>query len=48
MLLDEAELEHQRLDLVAHLDPFDRGGGGDHLGGARVQRRRVGEVVGQP
>ena len=36
VLLDEAVLEHQRLDLVAHLDPLDRLGRGHHLGGARV------------
>ena len=40
-------LEHQRLDLVAHLDPLDRLGGRDHLRGARMQVARVLEVVRQ-
>ncbi len=48
VLLDQRPLEHQRLDLVAHLDPLHRLGGGDHLGGARVQAAWVLEVVRQP
>ena len=47
VLLDEAVLQHQRLDLVAHFDPLDSGCRGHHLGGARVQVARVLEVVGQ-
>ena len=37
VLLDEAVLEHQRLDVVADLDPLDRLGRGHHLGGAGRQ-----------
>ncbi len=44
--LDEAVLQHQRLDLVGDLDPLETVGGRHHLGGTRVQRRGVGEVVG--
>jgi hypothetical protein len=45
VLLDEAELEHQRLDLVADLDPLDGLGRRHHGRGAG---REVGvEVVGQ-
>ena len=46
--LDELVLEEERLDLVAHLDPLDRLGRRHHLAGARQQRRRGAEVVGQP
>ena len=48
VLLDEAVLEHQRLDLVAHLDPLHRLRRGDHLRRARVHVARILEVVGQP
>ena len=47
VLLDEAVLEHERLDLVADLDPLDRHRGRHHLGRARVQVARVLEVVGE-
>jgi hypothetical protein len=47
VLLDEAVLEHQRLDLVAHLDPLDRLRRRHHLGGAGVHVARVAEVVRQ-
>ena len=48
VLLDEAVLEHERLDVVADLDPLDALGRGDHLGRPRSQAGRVLEVVGQP
>jgi hypothetical protein len=48
VLLDEAVLEHERLDLVAHLDPLDRLGRRHHLCRTRVQVARVLEVVRQP
>ena len=48
VLLDEAVLEHERLDLVAHLHPLDRGGRGHHLGGARMQPGRILEVAAHP
>ena len=44
-LLDEAVLEHERLDLVTHLDPFHRLCGGHHLRGSGVQLPGVLEVV---
>ncbi|CAB5067940.1 unannotated protein [freshwater metagenome] len=47
VLLDQRVLEHQRLDLVANLDPLHRLGGSHHLGRARVQVARVLEIVGQ-
>ena len=43
--LDEAVLEHERLDLVGHLDPLHRLGGGHHLRGARRQGPGILEVV---
>ena len=46
VLLDEAVLEHERLDVVADLDPLDGLGGRHHLGGAGRQVRP--EVVAQP
>ena len=46
--LDQRVLEHQRLDVVADLDPLDRLGGGDHLGRPRRQCRRALEVVREP
>ena len=48
VLLDEAVLEHERLDLVAHLHPLDRGRRGHHLGGARMQPGRILEVAAHP
>ena len=47
VLLDEAVLEHQRLDLVADLDPLDRLGRRDHLRGPRVHVAWILEVVGK-
>ena len=47
VLLDQRELEHQRLDLVADLDPLDGLGRGHHLRRAGVQVRRALEVVRQ-
>ena len=47
-LLDEAVLEHERLDLGAHRDPLDRLRGHHHLRRLRVQQRRVPEVAVQP
>src|SRR5690606_6289436 len=44
VLLDPGVLQLQRLDLGGHGDPVHRGGGGDHLLGARVQRPDVAEV----
>ena len=48
MLFDEAELEHQRFDFVAHLNPLDGLGRGHHLRGAGVHVARILEVVTQP
>ena len=48
MLLDEAVLEHQRLDLVADLDPLHRLRGGHHLRRPRMHVARILEVVRQP
>ena len=48
VLLDEAVLEHERLDLVADLDPLDGLGGGHHRRGAGRHVAGVLEVVGQP
>ena len=45
VLLDQRELEHQRLDLVAHRRPLDRLRGLDHLAGARMEILRRLEVV---
>ena len=45
VLLDQRELEHQRLDLVAHRRPLDRLRRLDHLTGARVEVLRRLEVV---
>ncbi len=45
VLLDEAVLEHQRLDLVAHLDPLHRLRRRHHLRGPRMHVARVLEVV---
>jgi hypothetical protein len=39
VLLDEVVLEHQRLDVVADLDPLDGLGGAHHLGRSGRQRR---------
>ena len=39
VLLDEGVLEHERLDVVADLDPLDGLGGRHHLGGAGRQVR---------
>ena len=47
VLLDEAVLEHQGLDVVADLYPLDAFGAGDHLGRPRSQSRRVLEIVGE-
>ncbi len=47
VLLDEAVLEHEGLDVVADLDPLDALGRGHHLGGPRQQCARALEVVGQ-
>ena len=47
VLLDQGELQHQRLDLVADLDPFHRRRRAHHGRGARVQGCGVLEVVGQ-
>src|SRR3954470_3925457 len=47
-LLDPGVLELEGLDLRAHHGPLDGGRGGDHGGGARVQRRDVLEVRGEP
>ncbi len=47
VLLDQRVLEHQCLDLVAHLDPLHRRRGGDHRGGPRVKVARILEVVRQ-
>ena len=43
--LDQVVLEHDRLDVAADDDPFDRGRPFHHLGGARVQVYRVLEVA---
>ena len=43
--LDEAVLEHERLDLGRHFDPFDRRGRGDHLRGAQRQAGGIAEVA---
>ena len=48
VLLDQAVLEHDRLDLGAHLDPLDRARPFEHLLGAGVQLRGIAEVVGKP
>ena len=45
VLLDPGVLELQRLDLGGDDGPLDGGGRRDHLAGARVQRRQVGEVA---
>ncbi len=42
--LDPVVLELQRLDLGVDDGPLHLGGGGDHLPGARVQTRDIGEV----
>ncbi len=47
VLLDEAVLEHQGLDVVADLDPLDGLRRRHHLGGAGREVGRVLEVVGQ-
>ncbi len=47
VLLDEAVLEHERLDVVADLDPLDGLRRGHHLGGAGGQVPGVLEVVRQ-
>ncbi len=48
VLLDEAELEHERLDVVADLDPLDRLGGGHHRRRAGREAGGVHEVVREP
>ena len=48
MLFDERVLEHERFELVAHLDPLDARRRGHHLRGARGHVRGVLEVVRQP
>ena len=48
VLFDQTELEHQRLDLVAHLDPLHGLGGSNHLCGAHMHVAGVLEVVAQP
>ena len=45
VLLDEVELEEQRLDLVADQGPLHALGGGDHLPGPGQEQRRVDEIV---
>jgi hypothetical protein len=47
VLLDEAVLEHEGLDLVADLDPLDAGGRRDHRRGAGGQEPGVAEVAGE-
>ena len=47
VLLDEAVLEHEGLDVIADLDPLDALGRSHHLGRARQQGTRVLEIVGQ-
>ncbi|CAB4562346.1 unannotated protein [freshwater metagenome] len=47
MLFDQAVLEHERFELVANLNPFDRLGRGHHLGGARREMDRILEIVRQ-
>ena len=46
--LDQAVLEHDRLDLGAHLDPLDRARPLEHLLRAGVELGRVAEVAGEP
>ena len=48
VLLDEAPLEHQRLDLVAHLDPLHGLRRRHHLRRTRMHVARILEVVRQP
>ena len=48
VLLDEAVLEQERVDLVADLDPLDGLGARHHRGGPRRQAAGVAEVVRQP
>ncbi len=46
--LDQRVLEHQRLDVVADLDPLDGLGGRDHLRSSGRERGRALEVVREP
>ena len=43
--LDEAVLEHERLDLSRHLDPLDGRSRGDHLRGTKGQAGGIAEVA---
>ena len=45
MLFDQAVFEHERFELIANLNPFDRFRRGHHLGSSGREMDRILEIV---